>query len=344
MASLRKMRGKYYIRLRLAGKKEKLFPTLTGDERLARARLKEFEKDEWKVRAGLMAESELEDIKMGEAEKRFIAHCKNSGLRPKTIVSYELALSDLEKVFLKSYPISKISTEHINELRDKLLKQEKPSKKDTKEKKETLAHSTVNIRLRNIKAFLGWLVREKYLSTLPNVELLKVDKGNPKFLTSDELKSIYSKTDDQVLLATFRVYEGLGLRLGELKHSKLEGEHLKISAINAKGRKDRFVPMPEDLLEDYEIAMNSKYSTEYITKHFTILARKAGLEKGKTFHSLRHTFALRTLLQTNSIALVREALGHTDISTTMIYTNFPQDYLKSVLTERMIQPKLKALA
>ena len=341
MSSIRKMRGKYYIRLRLAGRKEKLFPTFTGDERIAKARLKEFQKDEWKVRAGLMAESELENINMGEAEKRYIAHCKNTGLRPKTIVSYELALSDLQKVFLKSYPIRKISTEHVNELRDRLLKQERVLKDETILK---LSPNTVNIRLRNVKAFLSWLVREKYLSKLPHVELLKVDKPNPKFLTAKELKDIYSKTNDEKLLATFRVYEGLGLRLGELKHSKLEGEHIKISAPNSKGRKDRFVPMPEDLLEDYEIAMNSDYSTEYVTKHFTILARKAGIEKGKTFHSLRHTFALRTLLQTNSIALVREALGHTDISTTMIYTNFPKPFLKSVLTERMIQPKLKALA
>jgi len=341
MAGLRKMRGKYYIRLRLAGKKEKLFPTFTTIEREAKARLKEFENNEWKVRAGLLADSELEIINMGEAEKRFIAHCKNTGLRLKTIDSYELALKDLKKVFPRSFPVRKLSTEHINELRDKLLKQERTLKDETKRK---LSHNTVNIRLRNVKAFLNWLVREKHLSKLPHVELLKVDKSNPKFLTANELEDIYSKTNDEILLATFRVYEGLGLRLGELKQSELEGEHIKISAINAKGRKDRYVPMPEDLLEDYEIAMNSKYSTEYITKHFTILARKAGIEPGKTFHSLRHTYALRTLLRTNNIALVQKALGHADISATMIYLDFPQDYLKSVLTERMIQPKLKALA
>ncbi len=79
MSGLRKMRGKYYIRLRLAGRKEKLFPTFTSNEREARARLKEFEKDEWKVRAGLLADGELEEIKMAEAKKRFIAYCKNKG-------------------------------------------------------------------------------------------------------------------------------------------------------------------------------------------------------------------------------------------------------------------------
>ncbi len=339
MAGLRKMRGKYYIRLRLAGRKEKLFPTFTTIEREAKARLKEFEKDEWKVRAGLLNEGELEEIKMSEANKRFITYCKNKGLRPKTIDSYELALDDLEKVFLKGFPIRKITTEHINALRDKLLKQ-----KRSKESKETLAHSTVNIRLRNVKAFLGWLVREKYLSKSPEVELIKVDKSSPKFLTPDELNSIYTKCEDETLLATFRVYEGLGLRLSELKHSSLEGEYIKISAGNSKGRKDRYVAMPSDLIPDYEIAMNSNYSTEFITKHFTILAKKAKIEPGKTFHSLRHTYALRTLLKTNNIALVKEALGHSDISTTMIYLNFPQEYLKKVLTERTNPPNLKALA
>jgi len=339
MAGLRKMRGKYYIRLRLAGRKEKLFPTFTTIEREAKARLKEFEKDEWKVRAGLLDDAELEEIKMAEAKKRFIAYCKNKGLRPKTIDSYELALNDLEKVFLKGFPIRKLTTEHINALRDKLLKQ-----KRSKESKQTLAHSTVNIRLRNVKAFLSWIVREKYLSKLPNVELLKVDKPSPKFLTDDELNSIYEKCDDEILLATFRVYVGLGLRLSELKHSTLEGEHIKISAGHSKGRKDRYVAMPEDLIPDYEIAMNSNYSTEYITKHFTMLAKKAKIEPGKTLHSLRHTFALRTLLKTDNIVLVKEALGHSDISVTMMYLDFPTDYLKSVLTERTNPPKLKALA
>jgi integrase/recombinase XerD len=341
MASLRKMRGKYYIRLRLSGKKEKVFPTLTGDERLAKARLKEFEKDEWKVRAGLLAESELEEIKMAEAEKRFIAYCKNKGLRPETITSYELALDDLEQVFPLSYPIKKLSTERISEFREKLLKQKQKHKKD---KKLKLSHNTVNIRLRSIRAFLAWLVREKYLQNMPEVELLKVDTTTPKFLTPDELKQIYDLCENEVLLSIFKVHERLGLRLGELKLSQLSGEHLKISAINSKGRKDRFVPMPEDVKADYELAMSNDFSTDFITKNFTKLARKAGIEKGKSFHSLRHTYALTTLLQTDNITLVKEALGHSDISTTMMYLKFPQDYLKSVLTERMIQPKLKALA
>lgn len=341
MAGLRKMRGKWYIRLRLHGFKEKLIPTLTGDERIARARLKQFEAEEWKVRAGIMEASELESISMRQAEKRFIDYCKNTGLRPKTIESYELALEDLKKIFKPSFPIRKISTQHINDVKDMLLKKERVLKDKTKRK---LSHNTINIRLRNIGAFLGWLTREKYILLRPQVETLKVDKPSPKFLTYEEIKKIYAQTTDETLLAIFRVHEGLGLRLGELKQSEIDGDYVKISARNAKGRKDRFVPLPEDLREDYEIARNGSYTTEYITKSFTKCAKKAGIEPGKTFHSLRHTFALRTLLKTNNLALVKEALGHTDISTTMIYTNFPQDYLKSVLAQRTIEPKLKALA
>ena len=162
MSSLRKSRGKWYIRLRLAGRKEKVFPTFTGDERVAKARLREFQSNEWKVRAGIMAESELEQVKMGEAEKRFLVHCKHTGLRPKTIISYELALKDLRKVFPQSFPVKTLTTKHINEMRKKLLKQERTFKDGTKRK---LSASTVNIRLRNIKAFLNWLVREKHLAT-----------------------------------------------------------------------------------------------------------------------------------------------------------------------------------
>jgi len=189
---------------------------------------------------------------------------------------------------------------------------------------------------------LNWLEKEKFILEAPKIEQVKVDTPLPKFLTPAELDKIYSFTSDEKLLATFRVYEGLGLRLNELQHAELEGDFIKINAKDSKGRRDRIIPLPDDIKEDFAIATQEPYRTDYVSKTFTKLAKKAGITR--TLHSLRHTFALRTLMQTKDLNMVKELLGHSQISTTMIYTKFPKDYLKTVLMDNMSDKKLKATA
>jgi integrase/recombinase XerD len=55
--------------------------------------------------------------------------------------------------------------------------------------------------------------------------------------------------------------------------------------------------------------------------------------EGKSLHSLRHTFAARTLLAQKNPYLVKTLLGHQSITTTEIYLQFPEGYLKDILSE-----------
>ena len=96
--------------------------------------------------------------------------------------------------------------------------------------------------------------------------------------------------------------------------------------------------MPIEIEEDFEIATTDPYLPERITRNFTRLRKKAGVVEGKTLHSLRHTFAARTLIKTNNPYVVKSVLGHQSLSTTEIYLNFPEDYLKEMLTEKMAIP------
>jgi len=75
------------------------------------------------------------------------------------------------------------------------------------------------------------------------------------------------------------------------------------------------------------------YNRHYISHKFTYYAKLAGIE-GRSLHSLRHTFALNTLLKCNNIQLVKEALGHSTVSMTEVYLRFPTDYLKQVFTDQ----------
>jgi site-specific recombinase XerD len=329
----------------MKGQKEKLIPTKTGDERTAKQRLKAVQEREFLVIAHLLAENELVPLSLAEAENKYRSYCEHKGLRPQTLISYDKVFTNFKNVINPSFPVKGIGQKQVSSfvkyLKEKKIKV-KSEKKPDEVTEKSLSDYTININLRSIQAFLNWLEKEKYILEAPKIELVKVDAPLPKFLTPAELDKIYSFTSDNKLLATFRVFEGLGLRLNELKHAELEGDFVKVYAVNSKGRRDRIIPLPESIKEDFSIATQEPYLTDHVSKSFTKLAKEAGIKR--TFHSLRHTFALRTLVQTKDLNLVKELLGHSQISTTMIYTKFPKDYLKTVLMERANPTELKALA
>ena len=99
------------------------------------------------------------------------------------------------------------------------------------------------------------------------------------------------------------------------------------------------VPITVDLIPHYKIAMDKPYKPDSITHAFRSYADDAKIPEEKTLHSLRHTFALRCLIETNNIVFVKDLLGHQDIKTTMIYTKYPMDFLVKVLKEK---PKKKS--
>jgi len=193
--------------------------------------------------------------------------------------------------------------------------------------------TTVNIRLRGIRTMLNFLA-DKGLIQLPfKVKQIKTDHHLPKFITPSEMDKIYSAVNDSKLISTFRIYEFTGLRLSELFHSRLEGDFIKVE--QSKGRKERIIPIPTELIQDYLIATDKPYSMGFISRSFHLACQKSGLS-GKTIHSLRHTFALRKLLETNNLQLVKELLGHSSVKVTEIYTTFPPDFLAQVLKQRSI--------
>ena len=59
---------------------------------------------------------------------------------------------------------------------------------------------------------------------------------------------------------------------------------------------------------------------------------------------MRHTYAYVTLLKTNSITIVRDLLGHSNLSTTEVYANIPQEYLIQIFNETIInKPEVNAI-
>ncbi len=112
---------------------------------------------------------------------------------------------------------------------------------------------------------------------------------------------------------------------------------IKLRVLDGKGGKDRILFMAPGLYEEI-LDYSEKHSSErigvvfrttkgkhvkdaYIRKMMRQKAIKAGIEKIITFHSLRHTALTRLYEKTKDIRLVQEVAGHSDISTTQIYTH-----------------------
>jgi site-specific recombinase XerD len=153
-----------------------------------------------------------------------------------------------------------------------------------------------------------------------------------------------------------------GLRIGELLSLKLEDIdlHRKLLYIrNAKGRKDRQVVLAErmlPLIRNYlstyrpkhyftEGAGGGRYSPTSFRTFLKRNAKRAGILKKITPHTLRHSFATHLLEKGTDIRLIQELLGHAKPETTMIYTHVSrQDLLQiksplDLIFESASQPK-----
>ena len=74
-----------------------------------------------------------------------------------------------------------------------------------------------------------------------------------------------------------------------------------------------------------------KFNNDYVTKNFKKAVRKAELNDKIHFHTLRHSFASRLVQRGASIYVVKELLGHSDVSTTQIYSHLEHKNLKDVM-------------
>lgn len=257
-------------------------------------------------------------ITLSSAVDDYLEDCKLR-VSIETVKSYKLALRDLCCALKKFTRLSELTKTDYSIVLGYL--------------KNKFNDTTVNIRLRGIRAFLLWLVDNDYLEKLPfKVKQLKLRERLPKFLTPEELKAIYSNVSDPILLSIYKVYEGTGMRLSELKTSKLEGNFIRVIG---KGNKERLIPLPISLHSDYQIAMAANYKTERISRGFTIAVRKANIQGNKSLHSLRHTYALLKLVELGEKHLVQELLGHSSVTVTEVYTKFPLEYLKEVFNSKL---------
>lgn len=272
-------------------------------------------------------------------------------MQPNTVSSY---VSDVETYLMYLEDVLYIDD-------PELIKEDDVTKFLLSLKKKKYTATSISRYLSSIKSFHKFLSKDGL--TRKNVTLQisspKIDKKLPTVLTVDEVsKFLDSIRGDKPLdlrnEAMFELIYACGFRVSELVGLKINNLHLtsKMIQVIGKGAKERLVPV-----NDYAIKILRKYLLEarplllknskdngYVFLNnsgqvlsrvgfFKILkdiAKKAGITKEISPHTLRHSYATHLLENGVDLRYIQELLGHEDISTTQIYTHLSLGKVKEI--------------
>ncbi len=213
--------------------------------------------------------------------------------------------------------------------------------------------------LASLKNFYGYVVSSGFLTESPVVEI-KVDRGEkklPQILSSREIELLLAQPSavepkgirDKAML---EVMYATGIRVSELISLDIDHVNLESGVIKCQsGKKSRAIPLYPEALKALSAyikdvrgfmvaapaeralfvniggARMSRQGFWKILKHYQASAR---IDKEITPHTLRHSFAVHLLENGADLGSVQELMGHSDISSTQMYTHMINQKLKSV--------------
>lgn len=220
--------------------------------------------------------------------------------------------------------------------------------------------NTTSRELSSLKRFYRFLLRQGKIQVDPslNISAPKLPRNLPRSLTEEDVEMLLNTPDveqpiglrDRTML---EVLYASGLRVSELVNLKVAQVSLNTGVVRVmgKGGKERLAPLGEEALE-----WINRYTTEarikllggkvsealFVTARSTAMTRQAfwhlikrhasqaGISKPLSPHTLRHAFATHLLNHGADLRVVQLLLGHSDISTTQIYTHVASARLKQL--------------
>lgn len=210
--------------------------------------------------------------------------------------------------------------------------------------------TTLNRKIASLTTFLNWCSREKGI-TVPetsNLAVLKTDKKLPNIMTSNYINTLLdnipvSSTKEIRDRAIIEILYSSGLRVSELSNLKLTDiKNNQSIRVFGKGSKTRILPITKQAFKYYKLWLDNRQNISTIKSgNFLFLGvqgnkisdrevrRIVKLRLGTFPHSIRHTFATHLLDGGADLRVVQELLGHTDPSTTQIYTHVSKKQLKA---------------
>jgi len=265
------------------------------------------------------------------------------GLSKNTIKSYE---SDLKEFFAWCHNIhkklpSKLNSSSINIYLGHLFN-------------KNIKSSSVNRKLSTLKAFYIFLYKQKLILKIPteDIETPKIQKKLPSTLSENEVEKLLKAPKDKNIIelrdkAMLEMLYATGMRISELVNLKEVNveKNRQVVKVLGKGSKERLIPFGDealDSLQKYLLKRNSrniyiflnnrdnKLSRVGFWQRVKIYLKRVHLKSDITPHTLRHAFATHLLNRGADLRSVQLLLGHSDLSTTQIYTHIAKQRLSEM--------------
>jgi integrase/recombinase XerD len=270
------------------------------------------------------------------------------GLAPNSIASYARDLQKFAAYLRDSkLQLGQVRQEHIRKFLETLYRQGLSARSTARE-------------LAALRHFFQFLVKEGRLAADPahEVESPHLSHSLPKYLNFQEVEGLLAQPDPATLLglrdgAMLELLYATGMRVSELLNVRWEDfePNLGIVRCVGKGNKERLIPVGKSALRAVESylrngrsALAKRPGVPYLFlnqrggplsrvgfwKILSAYGRRAGIHVSLTPHMVRHSFATHLLERGADLRSIQTMLGHSDISTTQIYTHVLKERLRQV--------------
>jgi len=266
------------------------------------------------------------------------------GLSKNTVSSYKNDISSfLSWLNKKQINYQQVSGNNINEFISKLFN-------------SGLKSSSINRKISSIKHFYLFLSKKKIIKYSPadEIETPKQEKYLPISMSEDEVEKLLSSPNSNRIIerrdkAMIEILYATGMRISELVNLKLTDIDFNRSVLKVfgKGSKERLVPYGEKAAEALDIYLRDRKRSDsknvflsnrgsQITRgafwqRIKIYIKRENLKSSISPHTLRHAFATHLLNRGADLRSVQILLGHSDLSTTQIYTHIAKQRLGEIL-------------
>ncbi len=219
------------------------------------------------------------------------------------------------------------------------------------------AASSLHRKLASIRHFYTFLFRRGIITDNPSAALTspRMEKHLPNFLTREEVLALvefhYPHTEKGLRdKAIMELLYSSGIRVGELAHMKIADADLNTGMLRVlgKGKKERLIPITIEAIESIKNYLHIRSTAKdrsaplFVNKFGDALtergvqyvldrrALEAGISRTVTPHMLRHSFATHFLENGMHLRYLQSMLGHSNLSTTELYTHLSIKELKNV--------------
>ena len=268
----------------------------------------------------------------------------DKGLSKNTVKAYETDISSFFRWLInKDLEYKNLQEEHVNQYISFLFQKKMKS-------------SSVNRKISSIKSFYIFLVKRNFIKNSPlnDVVTPKQEKYLPESMSEDEVDKLLNSPNVANKIenrdkAMIEMLYATGMRISELVNLKMTDVDMKrcVVKVFGKGSKERLVPFGETALDSLKAYLSERVQSSskeiFLSNRGKKMTRVAFWQRVKIYlvrenlknsispHTLRHAFATHLLNRGADLRSVQLLLGHSDLSTTQIYTHIAKQRLSDVL-------------